>query len=145
MAVSLKVGKEIKAKSKGKVKIYGVSKTENKSIWTFEKKQIFLPSFLNFLIKLGFKSEDELKYFFGFKLSKEGGVISYSEDPFKCKYVNIDKLKDKVFIFEKKKLEIEIFFGYEKIIVIIRNDIKDSNKIWKLISEFAIFVENKSK
>ena len=54
MAVSLKVGKEIKAKSKGKVKIYGVSKTENKSIWTFEKKQIFLPSFLNFLIIIKF-------------------------------------------------------------------------------------------
>lgn len=150
MAVSLRSGKEIKTKSKGKVKIYGVSKTESKSIWTFEKKQIFLPSFLNFLIKLGFDEKCfEIKYFFALSRDEENEDSeidnSYLENPFNCKYLDITYFNEELVTFKKGKLDIELIFFSQKLILIIRNEKRDSLKIGELISEFAEFTKFKSK
>jgi|APSaa5957512622_1039677.scaffolds.fasta_scaffold137758_1 hypothetical protein len=140
MAITLKKGKLIKSK-KRKIKIISVSKNEQRGLWTFKKNQTFIPSFLNFLLKLGFNLDEDfdIKFFFGVPHEDENYLPEeYVKKPFSQEYLPIDSFNQEIYTFNKKNLDIEVIFFSDKIVISIRSN-KTAKKIGELIGDFADF------
>ena len=89
-----------------KLKLSGAGNSDRRSFYMIEKKQDFFSFFANFLINCGFNGN---LY-----------VDEYQEDPPK-----IEKFIDFQEHFKNKDYDIDVIFGKEKIILIIRANKKN--------------------
>ena len=101
-----------------KLKLFGAGNNDRRSFYAIEKKQSFFSSFANFLINCGFNGN---LY-----------VDEYQEDPPK-----IEKFIDFQENFKNKSYDIDVIFGKEKIILIIRADKKNLEYIKKGIESMC--------
>jgi len=103
-----------------KIKLYGLGSDDNYSYFIFDKKIEFIKLFSAFLEKIGI---DKLPYLYQID---EGSLIS------------IDEATDTIEHVYNGNFDVEVFYGKEKIIVVIRSN-EDREKYIEMIKEFADF------
>lgn len=136
----------VKAHEK-KLILKGVSKNDDRQIWTVKKTQAFLPVFLKILLELGFSDKDFcVDYYIGYANEKDPEDESlpkeYFDDPLSQKYLPISHFNQMVLEFTTKKTSIDVSFFTDEIVMIIRSK-NSQQKISDIISHYANFENEK--
>ncbi len=100
--------------------IYGLSNKGKRNAYIIEKNSSFIPLFANFLLNCGFKNNQ---------------YIEYSED----KSIKIDEWIDTQDNFKNEDYDIDIIFGKERIILIIRTVEENLDRVRKGINNMCDF------
>ncbi len=103
-----------------KLKLYGISKQENRVHFRLGKKQAFLDVFRKILLRFGFWDARYWHY-----------------DEIKDKDDKINNLTDFCDHLQNEKYDIDIIFGKKRIIVIVRAKQKDKDKFIKELNKFC--------
>jgi hypothetical protein len=100
-----------------KLKLFGLGNNDERSYFIFEKSLDFFSLFSDFLTKLG--------------MQKSGSFYDYENDS-----IDLEETIDIVENMSDKNYDIDIFYGKNKIIVVIRSVIEREYVI-NLIKEFS--------
>jgi hypothetical protein len=100
-----------------KIKLLGIGNTNERHYFIFEKTLEFFPAFL--------------KFFEQTKVSKTGSFYDYDENN-----TDLESHTDIIENTHNEEYDIDIFFGKDKIIVVIRTEI-EKKQLMKYINEFS--------
>lgn len=106
-----------------KLKIIGMGNLDKRTYFVFKKDNCFFSLFPNFLENLG--------------LDKLGILYEHSEEP-----QDINDLIDIQDTTKNKAFDLDIFYGKDNFIVIIRTDQKNKNRLMTEIKKIAEYIED---
>lgn len=112
-----------------KLKLCGIRKDENRAEFTIDKTQSFVP----IIRKLITKFTGDKPFYFLLKDEEENGPVDE----------RIGDLTDSCVHTKHKEYEFDIFFGKEKIILVVRSSLKNQKKFVKEIMKFCVWKKPK--
>ena len=129
LGIKLTSGKGIKSEKpsqENRIKILNVGGGDNLKSYTIEKRQDFLPTLADYLLKIGFNSESfEMKMYFAIprKVGDDSTMDDediFFEDPFSKEYLPINTFNEQVIQFKSDDHDIEVIFFSNNIVLNVR-------------------------